>query len=116
MKLAKLTVAVMTLAAASFAFDVGEVAHRADKGYKKTVPLVVPDESKIPNNAYGDLVKYGKELFVHTYKYIGPEVKNRDMRYAGNNLTCQTCHLDAGTKAYSSPMIGGDQRFCIPLK
>lgn len=106
MKFAKVSLTALLFATAGFSFDVGEVAKRADTGYNKTVPFVVPDESKIPDNAYGELVKYGKELFVHTYKYIGPEVKNLDMRYAGNNLTCQTCHLDAGTKPYASPMVG----------
>ena len=28
------------------------------------------------------------------------------MRYAGNNLSCQSCHLHAGTQAFALPMIG----------
>lgn len=111
MKFAKLTLAVAIASTASFALDVGELAKRSNTGYKKTVKLVAPDESTIPNNQYGELVKYGKELFVHTYKYIGPDVENPEMRYAGNNFSCQTCHLEAGTKPYASPMIGITSRF-----
>ena len=28
------------------------------------------------------------------------------MRYAGNNLSCQSCHLQAGTQRYGMPLIG----------
>ena len=94
------------------AFDPKELAKRSDKGIKKPVmEYKIPDESTIPNNQFGDLVKYGKELTDHTYKYIGPEVKDENMRFAGNNLSCQTCHLDAGTKAYSAPFIGTAAEF-----
>lgn len=96
----------------SFAFDAKELDKRSDKGIVKPVmEYKIPDESTIPNNQFGDLVKYGKELTVHTYKYIGPEVKDTKMRYAGNNLSCQACHLDAGTKAFSSPFIGTAAEF-----
>jgi thiosulfate dehydrogenase len=33
------------------------------------------------------------------------------MRYAGNNLSCQTCHLLAGTQAFALPMIGVSATF-----
>ncbi|MCT7909218.1 c-type cytochrome [Arcobacter lacus] len=90
-------------------FDKNLIKERNDIGYKYEGPKIewkVPDESTIPNNQFGDLIKYGKELVVHTYKYIGPEVENKKMRYAGNNLACQSCHLDAGTKTYSAGFVG----------
>ncbi|MCK9336557.1 MAG: c-type cytochrome [Arcobacteraceae bacterium] len=95
-----------------FAIDLKELAKRSDKGIKKpTMEYKIPDESTIPNNQYGDLVKYGKELTVNTFKYIGPEVEDPKMRFAGNNLSCQSCHLDAGTKAYSAPFVGTAAEF-----
>ncbi len=95
------------VATSLLAMDVGEIAKRSDKGFEKmNVKWSAPDENKIPNNQFGDLVKYGKELIVHTAKYIGPEVADKSMRFAGNNLSCQACHLDAGTKAYSAPYYG----------
>lgn len=79
------------------AFDVAEYNKRMDKGFK---PVVVkdwkaPDESTIPNNLFGDMVRYGKALVHETYKYIGPEVNDPKMRYAGNNLACSSCHQEA---------------------
>ena len=90
-------------------FEKKLIGERNNIGYKyegAKVEYKIPDESTIPNNQFGDLIKYGKELVVHTYKYIGPEVEDPKMRYAGNNLSCQSCHLDAGTKAYSAPFVG----------
>lgn len=107
----KVSILGMTLlllgASGLFAFDVAELAQRSDKGFK---PVVVkdwkaPDESTIPNNQFGETVRYGKALVHETYKYIGPEVANAKMRYAGNNLACSSCHQDAGTKRWSAPFM-----------
>ena len=91
-----------------FSFDAKELKARSDNGYKSDVKVEfkVPDVKDLPNNKYGELVKYGKELIVHTSKYIGPEVEDPKMRFSGNNNQCQNCHLDAGTKAYSAPFVG----------
>ncbi len=91
----------------SNAFEPKELKKRGERGHKvQAVQWKVPDVKDIPNNKYGELVKYGRELIVHTSKYIGPEVDNVSMRYAGNNNQCQNCHLDAGTRKYSAPFIG----------
>ena len=90
-------------------FDKSVSKERNNIGYKYDGPKIewkAPDESTIPNNQFGDLIRYGKELVTSTYKYIGPEVEDENMRYAGNNLSCQNCQLDAGTKAYSAGFIG----------
>ena len=91
-----------------FSFDAKELKVRSDNGYKSDVKVEykIPDIKDLPNNKYGELVKYGRELIVHTSKYIGPEVEDPKMRFSGNNNQCQNCHLDAGTKAYSAPFIG----------
>ena len=91
-----------------FSFDAKELKARSDNGYKSDVKVEykIPDIKDLPDNKYGELVKYGKELIVHTSKYIGPEVEDPKMRFSGNNNQCQNCHLDAGTKAYSAPFIG----------
>ncbi|WP_339486652.1 c-type cytochrome [Pseudomonas sp. EL_65y_Pfl2_R95] len=54
------------------------------------------DLSKIPEDAFGDKVRKGYELFVNTQQLSG--------KYVGNQLNCTNCHLDAGNKAYASPM------------
>ena len=101
------------LVAAEVQFDAKVLKDRSDNGYKSDAKLEykIPDEKNIPNNQFGEIVKYGKELIVHTSKYIGPEVENPNMRYAGNNLNCQNCHLDAGTKPYAAPFVGSYAAF-----
>ena len=66
----------------------------------------VPDADALPAGIWKDVVLYGRRLFVETASLIGPEVTSPTMRYAGNNLSCQSCHLVAGTQAFALPMIG----------
>lgn len=94
------------------AFEPKELKKRDNRGYNVVeVEWKVPNEKDIPNNKYGEMVKYGKELIVHTSKYIGPEVDDTSMRFAGNNKQCQNCHLDAATKQYSAPFVGSYGEF-----
>lgn len=74
-------------------------------------PVVVkewhaPDVDALPHDMYGDLVRYGKALTVETYAHVGPGVKDKKMRFAGNNLSCQSCHEAAATKPYALPWVG----------
>ncbi len=66
----------------------------------------IGDIDKLPDDEYGRAARYGYKLVTETYKYIGPEVEDPKMRYAGNNLACQSCHAEAGTKPYAMPFIG----------
>jgi thiosulfate dehydrogenase len=66
----------------------------------------VPDPDKLPNDEHGKLVRHGRDLVVETYKYLGPEAADKSMRYTGNNTSCQSCHLGAGTIPYAAPLIG----------
>ncbi len=56
-------------------------------------------------------IKYGFELFKSTPNYVGPNNDNKEIAYAGNNLSCNNCHLYAGTKPYSGALIGVVKRF-----
>jgi len=60
----------------------------------------------LPAGAWKDTVLYGRKLFNETYSVIGPEVADRSMRYSGNNLSCQSCHLQSGTQSFAIPMVG----------
>lgn len=67
-------------------------------------------------NTLGDsepdrLVKYGYQLFVSTPDYIGPNAENTNLRFTGNGLSCNNCHLLAGIKAFAAPLIGIVNRF-----
>lgn len=55
-----------------------------------------PNEADIPNNEFGDTVKYGKSLFRNTQQMGSP--------YIGNGLNCRNCHLNDGRQANSSPL------------
>ncbi len=69
------------------------------------------DTSVLDDSEENRLIKYGYELFTHTPQYIGPENGNPEMVYSGNNLACNNCHLQAGTKPYSGMLIGVVNRF-----
>jgi thiosulfate dehydrogenase len=57
-----------------------------------------PLESAIPDDPFGDMVRQGREIFVHTSENAKP--------YVGNGLSCSNCHLDAGRRAGSAPLWG----------
>ena len=85
----------------------------ADTGFASAEPpRTWPDYStggagfKVPAGGDGPLIAYGYALITRTYANIGPEVEDRAMRFAGNNLTCQNCHLDAGTNRNAMPLVG----------
>ncbi|MCB8819722.1 c-type cytochrome [Microvirga rosea] len=71
----------------------------------------VPDLGSLPDNDHGRLVRQGRDLITATYAHIGPEVVDPSKRYAGNNLACRNCHLDAGTKKFGNPLWGLKDQF-----
>jgi thiosulfate dehydrogenase len=64
------------------------------------------DPETLPAGAWKDTVLYGRRLFNETYALVGPEVPDKSMRYSGNNLSCQSCHLQSGTQSFAIPMVG----------
>ena len=66
----------------------------------------VPDVNSLPDDKFGRLVRQGKDLVERTHAHIGPEVKDATRRYSGNNLSCSSCHVDAGTKKYGNTFVG----------
>ncbi|WP_112875474.1 c-type cytochrome [Paracoccus endophyticus] len=66
----------------------------------------VPDLDSLPDDEEGRAVRLGHRLMTETHAVIGPEVADEAMRYAGNNLSCQNCHQEAGTKPYAMPVVG----------
>jgi thiosulfate dehydrogenase len=69
-------------------------------------PWPSPDPSSLQAGAYKDAVLYGKKLFNETSAVLGPEVPDKSMRYSGNKLSCESCHLQSGTQRFALPMIG----------
>jgi len=66
----------------------------------------VPEVGALPDDEHGRLVRRGRDLITATYAHIGPEVPTIANRYAGNNLACGNCHLEAGTKKFGLPIFG----------
>jgi len=65
-------------------------------GQEEEVLFNPPPERSIPSGPFGDLVRKGENIFTQTGKYAG--------KYVGNDLTCESCHLDRGRKPYSAPL------------
>ena len=65
-----------------------------------------PDTANLPAGPFKDTVLYGQKLFTETYALVGPEVANTAMHFSGNNLSCQSCHLNEGTQQFGLPLIG----------
>lgn len=68
-------------------------------------------DTDLPPGADGQLIKYGYLLIAESPKWMGPMLADEDMRYAGNNLACKNCHLEAGTKPGSASWVGVTDRF-----
>ena len=51
-------------------------------------------------------MRYGRNLISKTSSLIGPEVADATKRFAGNNLDCQSCHINAGTQEFGIPLVG----------
>ena len=66
----------------------------------------MPEVGALPDDDQGRLVRRGRDLLTATYAHIGPEVSDPSKRYAGNNLACGNCHLEAGTKKFGLPIFG----------
>jgi thiosulfate dehydrogenase len=71
----------------------------------------VPEVGALPYDAAGLQIRRGRDLITATYAHIGPAVADENKRYAGNNLACSNCHLNAGTKKFGIPLWGLNELF-----
>jgi thiosulfate dehydrogenase len=69
-------------------------------------PWTVPNVDELADDTWGRAVRLGRELIVATPNLIGPEVTDPARRFSGNNLSCQNCHLNAGTGKFALPFVG----------
>ncbi|WP_274476264.1 c-type cytochrome [Mangrovimonas aestuarii] len=69
------------------------------------------DISTLGNTEDAEEIRLGYDIFVNTADYIGPDNGNQKKIFSGNNLACGNCHLSAGTKPYSGPLVGVVNRF-----
>jgi thiosulfate dehydrogenase len=103
MKAVKIIAIVLTLIVACFFF----LSSGSDKEEKEA--FVKIDFSQVPNDKFGNEVKYGRDLMLRTAYYIGPEgIKGK---YLGNKMNCTNCHQDAGTKPFSFSLILSHEQY-----
>lgn len=60
---------------------------------------IAPDLEDVKGSALEAQIAYGKELIMHTAKYLGPK---GSVAQISNGMNCQNCHLDAGTKIFGN--------------
>jgi thiosulfate dehydrogenase len=63
------------------------------------------DIAKLGPGPENDLIRYGRDLIVNTPRHIGKNATDPAMRYAGNDLACQNCHLNAGLQPFAAPFV-----------
>ncbi|OYW40150.1 MAG: hypothetical protein B7Z35_01995 [Hydrogenophilales bacterium 12-61-10] len=68
----------------------------ADPADRQFVP---PRLAELPDNAWGDQVRAGRNIFVDTQRYA--------RRYVSNGLNCSNCHLSEGRMAGAAPLWAG---------
>lgn len=65
----------------------------------------VPALDALPDDEFGRLARYGRSVVEATYAHVGPAVADPAARFAGNNLACASCHLQAGLKKFGLPLV-----------
>jgi thiosulfate dehydrogenase len=58
-----------------------------------------------PAGEAGDLIRYGHALIVDTATHIGKTASDPVLRFAGNDLACMNCHLNAGLQPFAAPFV-----------
>jgi thiosulfate dehydrogenase len=104
MKLKLCLISALALTAAASAMMRAALA--ADVPQVDLAEWTPPAIRSVGDDPFGKLVKYGYALITDTANQIGPTVADPKKRLSGNNLTCQNCHLNAGTQAYAVPLVG----------
>lgn len=56
-----------------------------------------PSMDEIPATEAGELIRYGRELIMHTSVYLGPQ---GSVKPISNGMNCTNCHLDGGTRTF----------------
>lgn len=101
----------LTVAFVLFAFAASQ-ACLADTPVPPSKPTwTVPDIDKLPDDDTGRTIRHGRDLISKTSSLIGPEVGDAAKRFAGNNLDCQSCHINAGTQKFGLPLVGVYAKF-----
>ncbi len=75
----------------------------------KADSVVNIDTTKMPGGKYGEAVRYGRQLMLHTAYLIGPDGVNG--HYTNNKMNCTNCHQDAGSKPFSLNLVNAFRNY-----
>ena len=67
--------------------------------YIESVLWNPPDTNSLLHDSVGNLIRYGRELIVHTAKYLGPK---GSVAQITNGMNCDNCHIDGGTQLFAN--------------
>jgi len=87
----------------SSAGGAGKPSPEGNGNYIRHVSEFLPED--FPDTEEGRLAAFGRQIITETAKYLGPG-NSFGEAYSGNHLSCSSCHLNGGTKAYAAPYIG----------
>jgi thiosulfate dehydrogenase len=76
-----------------------EQSKKPIKATSKDLGWKAPDINKLPADSESNLIRYGRDLIVHTSKYYGPK---GSIARISNGMECQNCHLDGGTRPFGN--------------
>ncbi len=97
---------ISLLALAAPAIATTREAQAADVPQINLAEWTPPSIGAVRDDPFGKLVKYGYALFTDTPNQIGPAAIDPAKRFSRSSLTCQNCHLKAGTQPYVVPLMG----------
>ncbi len=78
---------------------------------KSSIWVVKIPEEQFDAGAMDAIVKKGYQIVTETSSWLGPSTEDPQRRFAGNNLSCSNCHLQAGAQAGSGSWVGVTDRY-----
>ncbi len=78
-----------------FYFGNKKIKNRSTVSSSSLIKWTAPDTNVIAYNQEGNMIRYGRELILHTASYFGP--KGTIARNT-NGMNCGNCHIEAGTR------------------
>jgi thiosulfate dehydrogenase len=63
------------------------------------------DVTNLAPSPANDVIRKGHALIVDTATLIGKNAADPQNRYAGNDLACVNCHMNAGLKPFAAPFV-----------
>ena len=63
------------------------------------------DVTQLPANPENDVIRHGHDLVINTAEHIGKDATDPQKCYAGTDLACVNCHLNAGLRPFAAPFV-----------